>query len=196
MTRDKDGKLLYHLTALENLESIFQHGLQPRAALTGYNFNDVADAEILNSRETHGLEAYVPFHFFAKNPFDYGVQRSRPDQSLILITVRRDVAKDNNWRAIPQHPLAEEGYKILDYAEGLEAIDWALIAKREYDDRACKVACMAECLSPDIVLANRFFSIYVKTEADMGVVNKLVKQYEVTCHINSAAYMFAGNKNV
>lgn len=196
MTKEQQGQLLYHLTAIENLESIFQHGLQSRAALSGSGFKDVADADILDSRELHGLDKFIPFHYFAKTPFDYGVQRSKPDQRFVLITVRRETAKANNWQIIPQHPLAEEGYQILDYAEGLEAIDWTLIAKRDYEDRACKVACMAECLSPNTVPADRFCSIFVKTQADKDVVDKLVKQYEVSCHINMAAYMFAGNKDV
>lgn len=59
----KDSKLLYNLTALENLDTIFQKGLLSRAALSDEVFEDVADAEILNSRQAHGLEQFVPFHF-------------------------------------------------------------------------------------------------------------------------------------
>ena len=62
MTRN--GKLIYHLTALENLESILKHGLQPRCELNKDRFDDVADGEILVSRASHNLGRYVPFHFF------------------------------------------------------------------------------------------------------------------------------------
>ena len=44
----------------------------PRAQLD--NFLDVADHEILLSRAVHRLERYVPFHFFAGNPFDGRIQ--------------------------------------------------------------------------------------------------------------------------
>ena len=64
----KDGKLLYHLTRLDNLASILTHGLQPRCELTNTNFKDIADGEILSSRQQHNLDRYVPFHFFAKTP--------------------------------------------------------------------------------------------------------------------------------
>ncbi|MGI2091653.1 DarT ssDNA thymidine ADP-ribosyltransferase family protein [Shewanella oncorhynchi] len=192
----KNGKLLYHLTALENLESILQNGLQPRTALVANGFTDVADSQIISSRELHGLEHFVPFHFFAKSPFDYGVQRSRRDEHFVLITVRRAVAAANNWKIVPRHPLAEEGYAIIDYVEGIEAIDWSLIAKRNYDDRACKVACMAECLSPNVVLADKIFGIYVKTEVDQKIVLELAKKHSVSCYINLAAYMFAGAQHV
>jgi hypothetical protein len=191
-----DGKLLYHLTALENLESILQNGLKSRASLQEQRFEDVADDDILDSRRHHDLEQFVPFHFFAKNPFDYGVQRAHPDKDFVLITVRRTVAQGNNWKVVPRHPLAEEGYEILDYDQGMAAIDWTLIAKRDYEDRACKVACMAECLSPESVPASKIFSIYVKTETVEKVVRELVDGHKLKCHINPACNMFVGEKNV
>lgn len=72
----RDRRLIYHLTALENAESILQHGLQPRCELNKDEFEDVVDGEIFGSGANHNLNAYVPFHFFANKPFDYGVQRS------------------------------------------------------------------------------------------------------------------------
>jgi hypothetical protein len=75
----RDGRLLYHLTVLENLESILRHGLQPRCEPSNGEFDDVADSEILDSRANHNLDSYVLFHFFAKNPFDYGVQRTHSE---------------------------------------------------------------------------------------------------------------------
>jgi len=192
----QNGKLLYHLTALDNLESILQNGLQSRAALQANMFEDVADSEILNSRQQHGLDQYVPFLFFAKNPFDYGVQRTHPNKNFVLVTVHRTVAQENNWKIVPRHPLAEEGYKILDYYDGIAAINWTLIAKRDYNDRACKVACMAECLSPSTVPAEKIFSVYVKTEAAKEVVEDLAVEYKVIRHINLASHMFVGEVNV
>lgn len=196
MAKEKDGKLLYHLTALDNIESIFENGLQSRADLSCGGFRDVADGEILGSRQQYGLDQYVPFHFFAKNPFDYGVQRAHPDQDFVLVTVHRSYASANNWKIIPRHPLAEEGYEILDYVEGIKAIDWPLISQRNYDNRACKVACMAECLSPTTVPSKKIFGIYVKTNKDQEVVQGVAKKYSLMCHINLAPYMFAGDADV
>lgn len=192
----KKGKLLYHLTSLGNLESIFTNGLQPRAELINSHFNDVADREILASRHNFGLEGYVPFHFFAKNPFDYGVQRKYPDESFVLVTVLRTVAQAHGWKVVPRHPLAGEGYEILSYDDGIHSIDWELIAKKDYNDRACKIACMAECLSPTSVDASKIFSIYAKTETDLREVQRLVARHGLSCHINLAAKMFAGHIDV
>lgn len=49
----KEGKLLYHLTELKNLESIIDFGLVPRKILreNTVTFGDVADPEIIHKRK-------------------------------------------------------------------------------------------------------------------------------------------------
>lgn len=145
----KEQKLLYHLTSVENLDGIFQEGLRPRAELT--DFTDVADSEILKKRKALELDCYVPFHWFAANPFDGSVQRNRPDSKFVLISVYRSMAKQNGWKVIPRHPLANDSIQLFDYDEGFEAIEWEVMNSREYHDAHCKSICMAECLAPGVV---------------------------------------------
>ena len=78
-------KLIYHLTSLKNMASILETGLLPRSRLDG--FVDVADPEIIESRKGLRLECHVPFHFFAKNPFDGRVQRDHSKKRFVLIPV-------------------------------------------------------------------------------------------------------------
>lgn len=92
--------------------------------------------------------------------------------------------------------MAEEGYEILDYVEGMNAIDWTLIAERDYENRECKVACMAECLSPTSVSAVRFFAVYVKTREAEKAVLELAGKHKLSCHINLADNMFASETDV
>ncbi|MBH3409728.1 MULTISPECIES: DarT ssDNA thymidine ADP-ribosyltransferase family protein [Pseudomonas] len=165
----QSGKLLYHLTSLENIPSIFEHGLLPRSQLTG--FHDVADREIIKGRGTHGLENYVPFHWFARNPFDGRVQRDHFHKQFVLITVRRSLAERANWKVIPCHPLAGTEFRLLDYHAGFAAIDWQMMNRRDYQDQDCKNVCMAECLSPHAVPAASFFMIFVPSEEVAEAVN-------------------------
>ncbi|QBR34077.1 MULTISPECIES: DarT ssDNA thymidine ADP-ribosyltransferase family protein [Pseudomonas] len=152
----KDQKLLYHLTSVENLDGIFRDGLKPRAGLSG--FKDVADAEILKKRQALQLDNYVPFHWFAKNPFDGSVQRNRPEAQFVLISVYRSTAKQYGWKVIPSHPLAG------DSIQGFEAIEWDVMSSRDYLDPHCKSICMAECLAPGIVKPDAFFKIFTPSE--------------------------------
>ncbi len=188
MASIKDQQLLYHLTSLANLGSIFDKGLQPRSALS--DFYDVADAEILTSRKSQGLDDYVPFHWFARNPFDGRVQQDRPDEDFVLITVRRSVARGRNWKVISRHPLAKEAPELLDYAAGFDLIDWVTMDARDYKDTNGKSVCMAECLSPNAVAVADFFMIYVRTEKAEGVVTGEIERRSLSLGVTVNGNMF------
>ncbi|EAQ4329572.1 MULTISPECIES: DarT ssDNA thymidine ADP-ribosyltransferase family protein [Gammaproteobacteria] len=182
----KTQKLLYHLTSLNNVSSIFKDGLKPRATLK--EFHDVADQEIIGSRKGHELENYVPFHWFSRNPFDGRVQKDRPDEDFVLITVRREVAKTGNWKVIPRHPLANAAVRLYDYDEGFGLIDWDTMNKRDYHDPDCKSICMAECLSPSIVDISKFFMIYVPTTTIERAVVRELNGKSVDVNVNRGMF--------
>ncbi len=187
MPNIQEQSYLYHLTALENLPSILLRGLLPRSQLFG--FSDVADHEILASRATYHLNEMVPFHFFARNPFDGRVQSIYPSRQFVLIAVSRKIAEESGWLISPKHPLSG-GFKIISYHEGMEQIDWELMNTRDYHNAECKSVCMAECLSPTVVPPKSFSAIYVKDDETKLFVLKLVKEAELTCYVNVQPSMF------
>ncbi|WP_211825332.1 DarT ssDNA thymidine ADP-ribosyltransferase family protein [Kistimonas asteriae] len=188
----RDQKLLYHLTCRDNLGSILESGLLPRNSLPSGGFDDIADPEIICSRSRMELADYVPFHFFARNPFDGNVQTSSSNtgKRFILIAVRRDMAQANGWKIIPRHPLAFPEPKIMDYDDGMNTIDWDAMEKRDYQEAHSKSVCMAECLSPSVVPVEKFFSIYVKDENDQEYVQQFKDMRKAAFHININAGMF------
>ncbi|MCG9679726.1 DarT ssDNA thymidine ADP-ribosyltransferase family protein [Vibrio sp. Isolate24] len=187
-TNIRDQALLYHITDLDNLESILASGLQPRSLLT--EFSDVADPEILQGREAFKLEQKVPFHFFANNPFDRCIQRSSPEKEFIFLTVRRTLAQGRNWSVIPRHPLATGEFTVLDYTPGVENIDWDKMNERDYDDQESKLTCMAECLAPSTVESDLLFSIFVRTDPVKIRVLELCREHSVTPYVNVRPQMF------
>lgn len=185
------GKLLYHLTNIDNVESIINQGILPRCEIDG--FVDIADTDILDSRKSLNLEEYVPFHFFARNPFDGRVQADYPNDNFVLFTVRRVVAKDNNWNVVPRHPLSG-GIELYDYNEGIAEIDWDKMEERDYSDPECKSICMAECLSPNSVPVEKIFSIFTKDKTDQEMILEHVDSMNKPLHINVNPYMFLKEK--
>ncbi|OHC69487.1 MAG: hypothetical protein A3H93_07200 [Rhodocyclales bacterium RIFCSPLOWO2_02_FULL_63_24] len=184
----KNQKLLYHLTSVNNISGILASGLRPRAHLT--DFEDVADQEIIAGRQALGLENFVPFHWFSGNPFDGRVQVDRRDELFVLITVRRQLAEQQNWQVIPFHPLATENIRLLNYREGVAAIDWETMNQREYHDPKCKSICMAECLAPAPVAPSDFFKIYVPSDDIAKDVRAAMKDLNVWVEVDVNEHMF------
>lgn len=178
---------LYHLTSIQNMPNILANGLMPRRALR--QFEDVADAEIIGHRKIHGLDSQVPFHFFAKNPFDGRVQTMHPQKEFVLIAVRRNLAKDQNWRIIPKHPLAVP-FSIFGYDDGFNRIDWQTMNRRDYQDHTCKQICMAECLAPTTVPCSQFACLYVKDGSSQARVQHLLNLHNLTTPVYVNANMF------
>ena len=159
-----EQKLLWYLTALENLESILEKGLLARNRIQSFVV-DVADQDIIEKRKELHLDDYVPFHFFQGNPFDGSTIKYHTDKKFCFIAISRDLAKRNGYKILSKHPLAPEAL-IYDYDVGMKKIDWDLIDKRDYSDQECKLVCMAECLAFERVDPDDFFRIFVKTNED------------------------------
>ncbi|RVU34572.1 DUF4433 domain-containing protein [Rheinheimera riviphila] len=183
-------KQLYHLTDIENLGSILRQGILPRRYLNG--FVDVADPAIVASRCGLQLENYVPFHFFAKNPFDGKVQNNHPQKNFVLLAVSRALAAAQNWKVIPTHPLATGQIQLLNYEDGMQAIDWELMNRRDYRHEPCRLTCMAECLSPYAVAPGSIFSINVRDSDSKQQVEQLKTAHGILCHVNITPHMFVG----
>lgn len=176
----RNRKTLYHLTKLDNLDNILEHGLISRKLLLdrGIDFEDVADSEIIRFRSEMNLEQYVPFHFYPYTPFDWKVQDNNPNCDFIYICISKEIAKYNNFNIIPMHPRSMNPFVIYSYNEGIEIINWELMNKRDYNDPKCKSVCMAECLTNLIVPYNVFQSIAVKNNDIKKIVEEKIRRYK------------------
>jgi hypothetical protein len=191
----KDGKLLYHLTKLDNLQSIIVNRLVPRRALldNGMIFDDVANADIISKRTQLGLDIYTPFHFHPYSSFDVAVKHANPDDEFIYICITRHSAKHNNFKILPRHPLSIEECVLLDYDTGFSQIDWPVLTQKGLIDDYSKHVKMAECLTELAIPANFFKSIAVKSEETKQVVLEILRQNGITStppHVNVQRYWF------
>ncbi len=175
----KDGRLLYHLTKLSNLESIIEKGLASRKLVKTHNvdFDDVADQRIITKRTELGLDEYVPFHFHPYSSFDKAVKSTYVNENFIYITLKRTDARRNNFKVLPRHPLSgeTEAY-LLEYDEGMDAIDWEAMHTLGTEDDYIKNVKMAECLTDLVIPVSSFTSICVKDEETKKVVENILKE--------------------
>lgn len=178
----KQGKLIYHLTKLSNLDSILEYGLLPRKTIIEEKvaFSDVANHEIISKRTELGLDIYTPFHFHPHSSFDIAVKNTYVNEVFIYICISRSDAEYNEFKILPRHPLNMEECKLMDYKEGFESIDWDTMQSKGREDDYAKKVKMAECLTELIVPANIFKCIYVKDEETKKIVEKKLKDHGIT----------------
>lgn len=177
--RIQDGKLLYHVTAVENLENIFKNGLLSREDALSNNLLkvDIADSEIIEKRRSLNILNYVPFHFFEPTAFTGAVFNNNPDKAFCSIAILRSFAKQQNFKICTAHPLSiEPEAKVLDYEEGFNSINWEKAEERNYNDSVSKNACMAECLAVSPVKPEDFFTIYVANEDTKNYVEHIASE--------------------
>ena len=159
-------KLLYHLTHIDNLDIIIENGLLSRNQVIqrgGIN-QDIANPDILESRQLNHLDDYVLFHFHPNTAFDNAVRYKYGAENFVYITVYRTYAEENRFQIVPRHPLNGE-FELCNYNEGMNRIDWETMERRmnEIDSTNqgyAKEVKMAECISSTPILPQDFAYIY------------------------------------
>ena len=179
MNKVKEGKLLYHVTALENMESILRNGLLSRTDVEGKGIlqKDVANSKIIKKRKSLKILDYVPFHFFEPTAFTGNIFENHSDTTFCTIAIRREFAQRSNFKICTAHPLSKKPQaEVLDYEDGFAAIDWDALEKRDYHNEESKNAGMAECLAISPVLPEDFQSVYVPTDKIKQELKKLADE--------------------
>lgn len=194
----KTQKLLYHLTELDNLDSILKYGLLPRKLILEHSirFIDVADANIIEKRTELGLDGFTPFHFHPYSAFDVAVKHAHNPQEMIYICITRELARLNNFSILPQHPLSGEAFELFSYDEGFNKIDWDTLMEKNRADAYAKEVKMAECLTDLVVPPNCFQCIYVPSEEIKRSVTDKLEKHGINCpppYVNVRSIWFESN---
>lgn len=174
----REGKLLYHLTKLSNMESIIRKGLFPRRYLLDHDcgFADVADPQIIDKREELGLDIYTPFHFHPYSAFDVAVKNVNAGEKFVYICIKRALAQFNNFKILIKHPLSESDCILYDYDDGMDRIDWETMRTVGTTDEYSKHVKMAECITEKWIPAELFQCIYVPDEDAKEYIENLLRE--------------------
>lgn len=192
------GKLIYHITSIDNLPSILKFGLLSRKCILqnhDIHFTDIADPEILSKRERYkeALSQYVLFRFFAKNPFDGAVCEKYGSENMAIIAVWRSICEHNNYQIIPSHPLDSDAPDLYSYGEGFKKVRWNILDDREhrdYKNAEIRKACMAECVVKGCVPVSDFAYIYVYSERAKEKILKMENAVAIKDRIQVMPSMF------
>lgn len=175
-------RYLYHLTDLDNMESIIAHGLMSRAQLQGSEagFIDVADQSIIFKRGN--LEYYVPFHFVPDTAFDYVVKRDHRDKQFVYICISKAYARSRDSYILLSHPTSNYAQTPCTFDDGIRNLDWDSIENPyAYMNPVSKQNKMAECITAEPVTADNFAVIIVPNENVAKQLYALYVKHGVSC---------------
>ncbi len=178
----REKKLLYHLTKVNNMKAIVNHGLLPRRYLVEKDmlFGDVADPKIIRKREELNLDKYTPFHFHPYSAFDVAVKNTYSTEKFVYICIKRALAEFNNFKILIRHPLSQQECTLYDYSEGMNNIDWDTMEKAGITDEYSRNVKMAECLTDKRIPAELFQCVYVPDEETKQYIEELFQNKEIT----------------
>ncbi|MFR6582257.1 MAG: DarT ssDNA thymidine ADP-ribosyltransferase family protein [Ruminococcus sp.] len=103
-----------------------------------------------------------------------------------MFVLPRILARRNNFRILPKHPLALEECQLYNYDEGFEMIDWDILTRVGQNDEDARQIKMAECLSPLVIPVDAFQCIYVSSKETENKVADMLKQKGV--YLSTAIY--------
>lgn len=177
----KKGKLLYHLTELNNLDSILEYGLLSRKLMEEKKliFTDVADQTIMSKRVALGLDSYIPFHFHPYSSFDVAVKSRNHEKEFVYICITRELAIHNKFQILPKHPLSHADCNLMNYCEGFSKIDWDAMHTYGNEDAHIKHVKMAECLTHLIIPGKHFHCIAVRNEEVKRLVEEKLQKNSI-----------------
>lgn len=191
----KTQSLLYHLTELDNLDSIIKYGMLPRKTILEQNikFENVANMEIISKRKQLNLDIYTPFHFHPYSAFDVAVKHTYYGHDMIYMCITRELAKLKDFKILPKHPLSMDECMLYSYNEGFNKIDWDTLMEKNHTDEYAKHVKMAECLTEKTIPIEHFTCIYVQSEEVkekvLDILNENSKDFPPP-YINVQKYFF------
>ena len=115
-------------------------------------------------------------------------------EEMIYICIERDLARENNFKILPKHPLSLADYELYDYDEGFDLIDWETLTKTGLKDGDAKQIKMAECLSDRVIPVEYFKCFYVSSEEVKMQVESMLRTYGVNFpppHVNKMSKWFS-----
>ena len=171
----KNKDFIYHVTNIDNLDSILRNGLLSRNELKkkGLTAKSVSDIRTIWSKRDPKCYSCVPFHFYEPTFFTYCITNGLKAENFCYIAIDRTYAEEHGFM-VSTKSLDSVDAEILPYGEGFEKIDWETLNKRNYRAPGEREVCDAECLSPASVAVSDFYCIHVRTAEDATRVKDVV----------------------
>lgn len=193
---------VYHMTHINNLASIFEHGLY--AHNNPFKHKDISNqavnsrrGRIIDSVYHRSLHDYVPFYFNPRNAMLYKTQREFRDQIVILGFDSRILLQPNSLFT-NANAVASDTMGTNDLQQ-LQTFNWNLIFSRSWNGYGehVKKAMMAEVLIHQHLSLETLESISCSSAQTTAIINLYCQKKPVklnnTVKINTDTTLFFEN---
>lgn len=169
-------KYLYHMTHIDNVANILEHGLLPHD--NQYQSKDISDCDV-NSRRSRAepiyhksIHSYVPFYF---NPKNNMLSKRRSIQNdIVILVIKRDLVLSEG-ALFTNGNASVDRTMFSDDLNNLFKLDWECIHTQGYysgfEDGSNKR--MAEVLVPNFVDAKNILGIICNNSHTKAKVDAL-----------------------
>jgi hypothetical protein len=185
MPRNKraEVKSLYYITHIDNLPSIFKHGIFSHRLIEerAVSYTPIYDASIVGNREAklapdgRSLWEFANIYFQPRNPMLYRVVHEKSEKQIVILGIKNQVMNTPS-AFITNGNAASDATEFFDYSNGLRAISeiWGIINAEWWNSvDGSKRKIMAECLIAEIIPPDMIHSVYV---ANYGVADTVKAQ--------------------
>ncbi|MEI8349822.1 MAG: DUF4433 domain-containing protein [Candidatus Omnitrophota bacterium] len=198
----RDIKELYFITPIDNIPSIFQHGIMSHNKIRASKLShkSVAHGEVQKRREDkvipggkRKLHNYVNLYFNPRNSMMYS--RKNLHEDLCVLAVHADVLTHQG--IIIADGNASSNYtRFFETSEGIKSLDKDSVFTENWWDpdhyemcRKRSAAC-AEALFPDQLPPSKITGIYVSSEEAHGKVASIIADIRINIPVIINGKMF------
>lgn len=194
---NKDNEILnqinyiYHMTHINNLETILKYGLlshNNNVVNSRIDNPDVNDRRDFNEPIYHkNLHSYVPFYFNPRNPMLF-VNRDKEEEIVILAFDKRLIY--SKGAIFTNGNASVRGTKFYNDLNDLDKLNWECIKSKYWNDfKDGKREIMSEVLIPDKVDIDKLQKIYCYNRDTKLKIEKLLFNYpNIAVEINQELF--------
>lgn len=175
-------KALYHMTAFDNLASLFEHGLLSKHDVDrcGFPCADISNADVQHRREHkcdtrygRNLHDYASLYINPRNAMLYYVQSNKP--TVCLLEVDLSVLDESSFVFTNANAACGQARFFSDLTD-LKELNWPVIFSDRWSGRGVfyKQQMQAEFLVHPKVLPKYIHAVICKTTSDCEVVKSFV----------------------
>lgn len=173
---------LYHMTHLDNLKGIIEHGLlsHNKAHKHGFMTQDISDNTVNNRRSK--IHDYVPLYFNPKNPMLF--KRRELQDKIVILCINRELLFSNEI-LITDGNAASSSTNFYNSIDALTQLNWNIIRSEYWNDfvDGKRIRC-AEALLPNVIDKIQIKNIYCSNQKSLEETKKIITGQNIPISIN------------